>query len=42
MDRGQVGHFLQELLKLVVGALHIVWIPAVLIVILIFAYKAIR
>jgi hypothetical protein len=42
MDRGQIGHFLKDLLKLVLGALHITWIPAVLIVILIFAYKAMR
>jgi hypothetical protein len=35
MDRG-------DLLKLVLGALHIMWIPAVVIVILIFAYKAMR
>jgi hypothetical protein len=42
MDRGQIGQFLEDLLKLVLGALHIMWIPAVVIVILIFAYKAMR
>jgi len=42
MDRGQIGHFLEDLVKLVLGALHIVLIPAALIVILIFAYKAVR
>ena len=42
MDRGQIGAFCKDLLKLALGVLHIVWIPAVLIVILIFAYKAVR